>query len=117
MIPLDLSRHAQTRMQQRAISAIVVEWLQTYGRVTRRDGANVFLFNRETRKRVKTDVGAKRYARIEGQLDAYIVVSDDGTIVTAGWRYKRFKRVGTRSRPRRSPQQHGRRHHRRPQPN
>lgn len=102
MIPLDFSRHAQTRMQQRGIRPIIVEWILEYGCNMRHEGASVHFLSRETRNKLRRAIGTKRYGQMENRLDAYVVASDDGLIVTVGWRYKRFKRPAKRSCARRS---------------
>lgn len=91
----DLSHHAQTRMQQRSIPPIVLEWLQGYGCRRRCGGADVCYFDRKARRRLKSDIGSVPYGRMHDQLDAYAVIADDGTVITTGWRYKRNKRGGS----------------------
>ena len=117
MIGFDLSHHAEARMRQRAIPPIIVAWILDYGRDMRHHGASVYFLNREARNKLKRearnklkrDIGAKPYAQIENRLDPYVVVSDDGTIVTVGRRYKRLKRPGRRSCSRRSSHRQARR--------
>ena len=113
MMDLPLSRHARTRMQQRSIPPIIVASIWEYGCNMRHDGASVYFLNREARNRLKRHIGARPYAQMENRLDAYVVVSDDGTIVTVGWRYKRFKRPGRRAKERRDSHRRTRRDRRR----
>ena len=113
MMDLPLSRHARTRMQQRSIPPIIVAPIWEYGCNIRHDGASVYFLNREARNRLKRHIGARPYAQMENRLDAYVVVSDDGTIVTVGWRYKRFKRPGRRANERRDSHRRTRRDRRR----
>ena len=109
MIGFDLSHHAEARMRQRAIPSIIVAWILDYGRDMRHHGASVYFLNRETRNKLKRDMGAKLYTQIGNRLDAYVVVSDDGTIVTVGRRYKRLKRSERRSCSRRKSHRQARR--------
>ena len=87
----NFSHHAQVRKQQRAIPPIIVEWLQDYGCVIRKEGADVYYLDKKGRRKLKRDIGSVPYRRMEDLLDAYAVIADDGTLVTIGWRYKRLK--------------------------
>ncbi|SEP82124.1 protein of unknown function [Devosia sp. YR412] len=89
---LNLSAHATTRMHQRGIRSEVVEALLTYGRCERSRGADVYFVDRRTRERVREEIGGKRFARIEKSLDAYLVVGEDGTLITAARSLRRFRR-------------------------
>lgn len=85
------TKHGSARAQQRGIPPIIVSWLQDYGRVTRHMGADVYYFDKKSRKALKSDIGTLAYKRIADLLDAYAVVSDDGQIITAARRYKHLK--------------------------
>lgn len=87
---LALSRHAEWRMANRGFSREEVALLIDYGRRRRSQGATVYFMDRNSRSRVREALGPKPYARIEKKLDAYVVVADDGTVVTAAKRLRRF---------------------------
>ena len=77
-----LTEHARARMRQRGIPAAVVADLLAYGRTEHdhRGGAIVY-FDRE----------ARAYARRNSR--AYLVLADDGSVVTVGHRYRRIFRA------------------------
>ncbi len=85
------TRHAETRCQQRGIRSEVVDALMAYGRRRTRHGADVYFMDRTTRERARADLGRIGYGRIADRLDAYLVVSDDGQVITAAKRLKRLK--------------------------
>jgi len=85
------SIHAQTRLQQRAISEEAVDTLLAYGERRRRGGADIYFLNRRARSRVIAALGSKRYNRLSRSLNSYLVVSDDGCLVTAAHRRRRLK--------------------------
>ena len=87
----DFTRHGGARAQKRGIPSLVIDWLMAYGRVARRRGADVYFFDHAGRKALRRSIGAPVYRRIADLLDAYAVVSDEGQIITTGWRYKRIK--------------------------
>ncbi|WP_018699905.1 DUF4258 domain-containing protein [Amorphus coralli] len=89
---LFVSAHANARMNQRGIRGEVVEVLFAYGRRERSSGADVYFMDRAARQRVRGAIGAKAYARLEKGLDAYLVVSNDGTLITTAKRLRRFRR-------------------------
>lgn len=86
-----LTRHAETRMQQRSISRRAVEMLITYGEYRRHRGAEICYFSKGSRLRMLQDLGKRAFLKLEKILDAYLVVSDDGAIITAGHRHHRLK--------------------------
>jgi len=49
-------------------------------------------FDHRSRRRLVRDVGHKTLAQRERELDTYLVVADDGTIVTVGHRTSRIAR-------------------------
>lgn len=88
---LYFSGHATTRMNQRGIRSETIETLLAYGRRKRSHGADVYLMDQSARRRARDNLGAKTFARLEKSLDAYPVVGDDGTLVTAAKRYRRLR--------------------------
>lgn len=82
--------HAQTRCQQRSISSEVVDALLSYGERRRHDGADVYYLTKAARSRVAGALGTQ-YRMMERALNSYIVVSDDGQVITAARRYRRLK--------------------------
>ena len=86
-----MSRHAAVRAQQRAIPPIVVDWVVAYGRAIRHKGADTYYLDRKVRKKLKCEIGSIAFRRMEDLLDVYVVVSDDYTVITVGWRYKRLR--------------------------
>ena len=84
------TKHMIKRCQQRGISREVVEVLFKYGRRRRtRDGIS-YSMDKRARQRARTHMG-RAYSRLEGRLDCYIVISQDGAdIITAAHRLRRW---------------------------
>lgn len=88
-----MTHHAQTRMQQRALSQTAVEAILQFGEVARSHGAERYFLTRASRRRLELDLGqglARAHAR---ELDAYVVVSDDGRLITCARRTRRLRRA------------------------
>lgn len=83
--------HAQARLQQRAIAGDAVEALLAYGERRRHRGADIYYLSRDARSRVASALGRERYNRLSRSLDSYLVVSDDGNLITAAHRLRRLK--------------------------
>lgn len=83
--------HAQARLQQRAIPGEAVDTLLAYGERRRHRGADVYYLSKTARSRVASALGKERYNRLSRSLDTYLVVSDNGDLITAGHRLHRLK--------------------------
>ncbi|MGO9391537.1 hypothetical protein [Rhodoblastus sp.] len=86
-----LTRHAEVRCQQRGIRPEVVATLLEYGRRERRHGAEICFMDRSAHRQAQRALGHDAYARVVDRLDRYLVVADDGQIITAAPRLKRLK--------------------------
>lgn len=82
--------HATARCQQRSIPAEAVDALMAYGELKRHRGADVYYLDKESRARAARALG-RRYLTIEKALNSYVVVGDDGAIITAAKRCRRLK--------------------------
>ena len=78
-------------MQQRSIPPFLIELVMDFGDTKRSHGADLYFFNKRSRRKLKKSLGPKIYARIKDQLDIY-VVENGGQIITAAPRIKRIKR-------------------------
>ena len=85
------SHHADLRCQQRGISSQIVEVLLSYGTRRQRHGAEVCFMDHSARRQAAAGLGRERFARIADRLNRYVVLADDGTIVTAAPRRRRMK--------------------------
>ena len=92
MVMQGVSTHARVRMQQRGISANVLERLIEFG-VTRHDhrGCEILFFNKTARRRLASRLGAATVKSMERQLNAYAVLGINGAVVTVGHRVKRIR--------------------------
>ena len=91
---IHLTEHGKIRLQQRSIPIEILEVIQDYGTSTRSHGAERFYLAGRTAAENCTGRSdalplLKRYERY---LNVYVVISDGGTVITAGRRNKRFKR-------------------------
>ena len=87
----NLTRHAAVRSQQRGIPPLIIDLVVDYGTEIQRRGASVYFLDKLTRRNLKKEIGSIAYKRLDDLLDAYVVVSGDGTIVTTGKHYRRLK--------------------------
>lgn len=87
------TRHARTRRQGRGIPPFVVNLLVEQGACLRHDGADVFYMDKKARRRIRRALGDRIHTALEGYLDAYVVLGDDGRIITAAWRTRRLRRA------------------------
>ena len=87
---LNLTKHAQIRCSQRGISSMAIQTIFKYGHFNYIKGAKSWSMNRQEKAFAKYDLG-KEYKRIEKQL-GYLIVSHDGTLITAAHTIKRLKR-------------------------
>jgi hypothetical protein len=85
------TQHAMTRCQQRSLTTEIVDTILAYGQQMRHHGADVYFMDGRCRARAASAVGICRYRKIERRLNSYVVVSDDGRVITAARRIKRLK--------------------------
>ena len=88
--PINLSPHAQVRLQQRGIPTWYVDLLVTWGQ-SRHDGhgAQVFSVTKPVRSRLAKELPRDKYVLAERYFDVYAVVSDEGILITAAHRQRR----------------------------
>lgn len=90
---MQLSNHAVAQMQQRAIIDSTIDYLIEWGRKAYdHKGAIIRYFDKSSRAQLLKHVGEQRAKQLEHQLDAYVVVSTTGYVITVGHRYKRINR-------------------------
>lgn len=90
---MQLSNHAVAQMRQRAISESTVDYLIEWGRKTYdHRGGVIRHFDKASRNQLLRHLGEDRAKKLESQLDAYVVVSTAGQVITVGHRYKRINR-------------------------
>jgi hypothetical protein len=89
---MKLTQHAEVRLEQRAISPLIVDWLLDFG-ATKYDkhGAKLRFFDKSSRKKLTKIVGKPIVGQLAKQLSAYIVTGND-CVITVGYRTKRIKR-------------------------
>lgn len=86
-----LSRHAEVRCNQRGIDSEVLDALMTFGQVRHRHGAEIYYMDHEARRRAERELNERVLRRIRDRLNAYLVVSPEGTVITAAKRRRRLK--------------------------
>lgn len=90
----ELSNHARTRMQQRAIRQEALELVLEHGK-TRYDhrGAKVVHLPRKLQRRLLATLAPDLRRRVEKQLRTYLVCgTEDPCVITVGHRDQRFWR-------------------------
>ena len=87
-----VSHHAQIRMQQRAITADMLESLLDFGQVKfNGQGTEILTFPKKVVKHLKKELNHKVFMKIERHLNLYAIMSSDGEFITTGYRTKRLK--------------------------
>lgn len=87
-----VSHHAQIRMQQRAITADMLESLLDFGQVKfNGQGTEILTFPKKVVKHLKKELSHKVFMKIERHLNLYAIMSSDGELITTGYRTKRLK--------------------------
>jgi len=87
-----VSHHAQIRMQQRAITADMLESLLDFGQVKfNGHGTEILTFPKKVVKHLKKELNHKVFMKIERHLNLYAIMSSDGELITTGYRTKRLK--------------------------
>lgn len=90
---LSTTYHASTRLQQRGIPPLIIQWLEDYGReVHDGHGGVILCFDKDAKRRLQRVVGREPVRRLNDWLDIYAVYSLDGRLITTGHRYQRIKR-------------------------
>jgi hypothetical protein len=89
---MNMTRHANTRSQQRAIPPMMVDLLLQFGKSEAAGtGFAKMFFDRQARKRIAAYAGP--LASLLGEhLDLYAVVDQDMQIITVGHRLERIRR-------------------------
>jgi len=88
-----LSHHAAVRLQQRSIPPLVADLLDLYGaRQPAGRGADIVYMDKAARRRMSQVLGSAAVAALKPLLSAYLIESEDGEVITAGWRCARVQR-------------------------
>ena len=78
--------HARSRMQQRCIPPLVIDWLLSYGKREKSFGSSRITFDKKARCDLTKDVGEQVVKQLNKYLNACIVVDEtSGELITAMW--------------------------------
>ncbi len=87
MFNQELTRHASRRIQQRAIPVFILDLLERFGAEQRQGKSDHIFFDKCSVRRLKQHFGGSRGLRIiEPWLNIYVVMGDDGSVITVGHR-------------------------------
>lgn len=90
---MNLSVHGARRMRQRSIPPRVIELLERFGSECRCGGAYSLYFDKAARRRMQDHFDSSGMPKWLGAwLNVYMVVGDNGRIVTAAYRTTRLRR-------------------------
>jgi hypothetical protein len=93
MSEMQISLHAQTRLQQHGIPPIAIEFLREFGSAYRCGGAETLMFDKKARQLLRKHLGGHRSLKlIEPWLNVYAIIGDNGHIVTVARSTKHFRR-------------------------
>jgi hypothetical protein len=84
--------HARVRMQQRRIPIETLNLLNDYGDETRTRNGWIIYFGKRAKHRMERAGLTPCSNGSSKQLDCYLFESDDGWVVTVGYRHKRIRR-------------------------
>lgn len=85
--------HARARMQQRDVPREVVDCLLDHGRVHHgHHGAEIVYFDKAGRGRARLAGATEVIREMQKYFNTYAVVGTDGTLVTVGRRYRKYRR-------------------------
>lgn len=89
---MNMTRHARTRSQQRAVPPMMIDLLLQFGK-SESAGAGVakMFFDKQARKRVAAYAGSFA-SLLDEYLDLYAVVGQDMAVITVGHRTERIRR-------------------------
>ena len=93
---MKMTHHAEARAQQRGIPYAAMDAILAYGRRRRHNGADVYFLDKKSRGRLVRELGDKVYSRLERSLNSYLVVGDDGAVITAAHRLTPGGKTGVR---------------------
>lgn len=83
---MKLTKHAATRVQQRCIPPLVMEWLFAYGRREPSHGAVRISFDKRARRELSREVGKPFVGQIGRFLNASLVVDPKSEqVITVMW--------------------------------
>ena len=89
---INLTQHARARMQQRAISAELLEILLEFGEIKFNGrGTEIVTFPKRAIKKLKTELPHHSFVSLEKHLNVYAVLSKDDALITVGHRTKHLK--------------------------
>ena len=81
-------------MQQRSIPQMVIDWLLDYGLTQDQGDARILYFNKKSKKLIRQYAGSEAMSIFQKYEKVYAVVSsNDDSIITAGWKNRKFRRV------------------------
>jgi len=85
-----LTRHAEIRCAQRGIKNEVIDIIVSYGECRYRKGSAVYFLDKAAKQRAvaSLDAGSRKIA---DRLNSYVVMTDEGRVITVAKRHKKLK--------------------------
>jgi hypothetical protein len=91
---LNWTRHSEVQRQRRATPAIFESLVLDRGTHVRSHGADIVFLGKAAKKRIRHEIGGDRGMRIfDRWMNSYLVVVDNGQIITTARRTCRVKRA------------------------
>lgn len=84
------TKHFKKRVQQRGLNPIVVAALLQYGEAAfSRGGIDSLVFTKAALAEIRSDYGVSAFQMCEKFKNTYIVMSDDGVLITVARSFRR----------------------------
>lgn len=88
---MNLTRHAQIRINQRGIPPLYVDWLEEFGVAEPQNSSELIHFDQRSLKKLASYTGGIS-SKMDKLKKAYLVRSNSGSIITTGYLNKSIKR-------------------------
>lgn len=85
------SIHGRWRLKNRAIPPSAVDLVLTYGREVHKHGATRVFLDGSSRREIARHEGKPLLREMGHKLDIFVVISTNGTLITAAYRTGRMK--------------------------